>query len=324
MYPSNLWKQRGPARRMQYPHRLYRGGIELLAIDVDGTLVDHSDGGRVPARSLAAVARAQALLERGVDGPRVVAATGRMRGVAQELLCRTDAAVAEQVTAAGVYMNGAVVHVGRGRVAEARLPGDVATMLLHILKGMDLSVSAIVEESLWAGDWDRWCDRLVEDGDGFAGTLGFDGLVEKCRSGAHVVSCCCDPAVAEETAWRIRAALRSRCSPATCPHVYLSTSWLIDTVAPGTSKAHGLRKLCRGMGVPRVAVASFGDGNNDVPMLRWAGLSIAMGNGSAACRRAAQRIVPRIDDAAEPGLRAAINLALSTRYVIPVPAGSQT
>ena len=37
---------------------------------------------------------------------------------------------------------------------------------------------------------------------------------------------------------------------------------------------------------------AFGDGNNDVPLLSWAGLGVAMPNGRPAAKAAAKRVAP--------------------------------
>jgi hydroxymethylpyrimidine pyrophosphatase-like HAD family hydrolase len=44
--------------------------------------------------------------------------------------------------------------------------------------------------------------------------------------------------------------------------------------------------------VPASRVLAFGDGNNDAPMLAWAGLGVAMPHGRPAAHKAARRIAP--------------------------------
>jgi len=47
--------------------------------------------------------------------------------------------------------------------------------------------------------------------------------------------------------------------------------------------------------VPRERVLAIGDGNNDIPMLRWAGYAVAMGNAKPAVKALAHRIAPSIE-----------------------------
>ena len=44
------------------------------------------------------------------------------------------------------------------------------------------------------------------------------------------------------------------------------------------SKKNALARLCADFGVPAERVLAVGDSRNDVPMLRWAGIGVAMGN----------------------------------------------
>ncbi|WP_242686167.1 HAD family hydrolase [Aeromicrobium sp. IC_218] len=53
-------------------------------------------------------------------------------------------------------------------------------------------------------------------------------------------------------------------------------AWL-DLAPQGVSKAYGLEVLCERLGVDRSEVLAVGDGNNDVEMLQWAGRGVAMG-----------------------------------------------
>jgi hydroxymethylpyrimidine pyrophosphatase-like HAD family hydrolase len=54
------------------------------------------------------------------------------------------------------------------------------------------------------------------------------------------------------------------------------TAWL-DLTPPGVSKASALEMLRERLEVPVGATVATGDGRNDIDMLRWAGLGVAMG-----------------------------------------------
>ena len=59
---------------------------------------------------------------------------------------------------------------------------------------------------------------------------------------------------------------------------YSTNNGLIEIVPLGISKATGVEELARPQGITAEDVVAFGDMPNDVPMLRWAGLGVAMGN----------------------------------------------
>lgn len=56
----------------------------------------------------------------------------------------------------------------------------------------------------------------------------------------------------------------------------------------GCNKAYGLRQLCSILGISAEEVMAFGDANNDSAMLRFAGISVAMGNADEDVRRQAK------------------------------------
>jgi Cof subfamily protein (haloacid dehalogenase superfamily) len=55
----------------------------------------------------------------------------------------------------------------------------------------------------------------------------------------------------------------------------------LEITAPGTDKAHAVRAAAAGLGLAPSDLAAIGDAENDVAMLRAAGVGIAMGNASA-------------------------------------------
>ncbi|MFB0843621.1 Cof-type HAD-IIB family hydrolase [Paenibacillus oleatilyticus] len=63
-----------------------------------------------------------------------------------------------------------------------------------------------------------------------------------------------------------------------------------DINAAGISKRTALEALCRMYGMHAAEVAAIGDYDNDVDMLQWAGLGIAMANSSDCVKRAADTV----------------------------------
>ncbi len=74
--------------------------------------------------------------------------------------------------------------------------------------------------------------------------------------------------------------------------VYITSSvqQLIEISHRDAGKHSGLRFVTERLGIPRDHVAAFGDGDNDVDMLRFAGYGIAVANASGKCREAAYRV----------------------------------
>lgn len=73
-----------------------------------------------------------------------------------------------------------------------------------------------------------------------------------------------------------------------------SHPYLIEGVALNVSKASGLAWLASYFNIPQNEVMAVGDNDNDVPMLEWAGLGIAVGNASELAIAAADWIAPPV------------------------------
>lgn len=77
-----------------------------------------------------------------------------------------------------------------------------------------------------------------------------------------------------------------------------------DIVAAGNSKAAGMEALCRHFGIRQEETLAFGDGANDIEMLRWAGIGVAMGNAEQIVKDAADLVTTTVDD---EGIEHAVN-----------------
>ena len=71
---------------------------------------------------------------------------------------------------------------------------------------------------------------------------------------------------------------------------------LFEVLPKGASKASALQALSQTLGYSRDQVMALGDANNDLEMLRFAGYSVAMGNGNAAVKEIADFITLTNDD----------------------------
>jgi hydroxymethylpyrimidine pyrophosphatase-like HAD family hydrolase len=73
------------------------------------------------------------------------------------------------------------------------------------------------------------------------------------------------------------------------------TAWL-DFMPEGVTKASALESVRAKLDVPIERTVAVGDGDNDLEMLRWAGLGVAMGQASKEVQAAADEIAPPVDE----------------------------
>lgn len=64
----------------------------------------------------------------------------------------------------------------------------------------------------------------------------------------------------------------------------------VEVTGAGVDKAFGLASVCEQWAISATEVVAFGDQVNDVPMLMWAGVGVAMANAHEAARRVADQL----------------------------------
>lgn len=86
-------------------------------------------------------------------------------------------------------------------------------------------------------------------------------------------------------------------------HTQRWTDAFVDIISKSTSKAIGLDVMGKHFGFTREETMAFGDGANDIPMIQYAGIGVAMGNAAQNVKDAADYIT---DDVDEDGLAHAL------------------
>lgn len=265
----------------------------LLAVDMDGTLLDPA--GRVTPGTAAAVAAATAA------GVQVVLASGRapreMTTVHQQLALTTPF----------VAFNGALVLAADGREVLHHEPIDLDTArrIAVLLKEHDSAINLHVETQ--DGAVDHWNvealdERMLED--------MIRWQIAPPHSIGEVQRILGDETSRISKLWfyapadamaaikrRIVAELHERVATLAFDDVTLTI------LSTGVSKASGVAWVAKRAGICQAEVLAIGDDLNDVPLLGWAGLGVAMGNARPSARAVAAAVTA---SNAEDGVAAAI------------------
>lgn len=77
--------------------------------------------------------------------------------------------------------------------------------------------------------------------------------------------------------------------------VVRSDKHYVEVIPKDADKGNALRWLAQYLGIPREAVMAIGDQDNDASMIAWAGVGVAMGNGSESAKAVADWIAPPIE-----------------------------
>ena len=253
---------------------------KILALDIDGTLTNSKK--EITAATKAAIQGAMA------RGHKMVLASGRptpgMRSCAEELELRRY----------GGYLlsyNGA--YIVECRTGEVVYQKDLPLVLLPALyafakeNGCGL-ITYLGEDIISAFSPDQYVGltsrntgmpvRRVEN---FLGFVDFS--IHKCLMTA-------EPERAELLERRLQEKYGSVMG------ICRSEPYFIEVVPFGVTKADGLKRIQEALGARRENVVCCGDGFNDIEMIRYAGVGVAMGNAQTIVKEAADYITAGNDE----------------------------
>ena len=79
-------------------------------------------------------------------------------------------------------------------------------------------------------------------------------------------------------------------------YIAKSLPYFLEFAAPSVTKAAGLEFVAERLGFTREATVAFGDGENDVELLEWAGYAVAVANAHERVLAIADYVCPPVDE----------------------------
>ena len=247
--------------------------FRLAAIDLDGTLLGPDK--QIGPDNAAAVQR---LRDHGVT---VIIASGRRH--------QNSVRFQRQLGLKGpiIACQGGLIRDGEsGNVVEAHfLPQSVTCQIISDAERSDIQTIYYHLDHLYVAErHNRWID-LYESRVGERAEI-LPNLEELDGRRALKLVCYGDPNVLAKVRPEMSADYSDKAD------VLSTERENLEFMPRGISKATALAKVAAQYGVRQEEVLAFGDGENDVTMLAWAGLGVAMGHGNQAAIKAAKRVSP--------------------------------
>lgn len=235
--------------------------VKALFFDIDGTLIDPATG-KIPASTLTSLA---CLRRKGI---KLFVATGRIPAMVTFLedLFPFDGFLTLNGQL-GTTRDGTVLH------RMAHHPEDIRK-LVELVKADPFPCLIIEEkESFYVTP-----SPLIQQHFAWAKLPG-PGAYDLSRLDQHPVLQFLAYIPFQEAVERL----------APLEHIEITTAGgtILDVIPQGGGKEIGIQAVADYYGFTREEIMVFGDGNNDLRMLSWAGTSVALGNGTPAAKAAA-------------------------------------
>lgn len=246
----------------------------LMAVDLDGTLL--TDDKTISGGTLKAVRRA---IDAGLT---FVVATGRAwPGVKK---------YAEQIPLKGpvITIDGSMIVDSVTEDILYTQPLEYNDAMLLLKMGRERNVTQVI----WCRNRlygtlinDRMQDYSARFGGGAAVNKAED-FEKLARDGISKVLWYDEPVRVNEWVGQLRATDFESLTACT------SEPFFVEIFNAKVSKAKALEKLSQMYGISPKEMIAVGDGGNDVPMLKYAGLGVAMGNAADSVKREADEVAP--------------------------------
>lgn len=244
---------------------------KTIFLDFDGTYASRS---QVPQEHISAVLSVRAA------GHRVFLCTGRPPSmIPAGVLDPLDGAVAT---------GGAYVELGQRVLFDEFLPLQLSDRIVEVL--LDNHVSFFLESTdlllgpPWVESHLQRLRELLRIPPGQSGGLDVEFSADLAGRSFSKVTVMDSPVPIVELVSQIGPGVD--CLPSSVPGIPGERG---EIFARGISKATGMAVLCAEIGVSQADVVAFGDGANDVEMLEWAGLAIAIEGSDPAALAVADR-----------------------------------
>jgi hypothetical protein len=267
--------------------------IKLIVVDLDGTLLNSAH--QVSDRNEKAI---KAALAQGVQ---VAFATGKTYLSAARLFEQLD------FKAPGIFVQGLTLYDADGKIThQSTLNATAARQIITFAEDRGFFMLAYSGSRIVARRHDA---KIFDEMAKYHETIEAVGALQNMLGEMPVnklVAIGADARSAKALRWQLGVQHEGviRTVQAGIPN-------MVEILPPGVSKGSALKLLTKDLRIAPENVLAMGDAENDIEMLQFAGVGVAMGHADAKVKEAADDIAPTND---EDGVAVMIE-----KYVLPAP-----
>ena len=248
---------------MSYRKEQTRVTYKMIVLDLDDTLL--RDDLTISKRTK------QSLMDAQEAGVKVVLASGRpsiaMLPIAEELRLKEYGSFI-------LAFNGAkIINCQTGEEwFSSTLPVETAHQLYEISRREKVGIHTYVNDQIVTDEANPYTDI-----EGVLTKLEInvvDNFIETVTEPVVKVLMLQEPAILEKVEEKLQQEFAGSLS------IMRSKPFFLEFMEEGISKGTSLNSLIKQLGISREEVIAFGDSNNDLSMIEFAGLGVAMGNAS--------------------------------------------
>ena len=244
--------------------------IKLIAVDLDGTLLDSNH--EILPKTLASLKR---LLAQDIQ---ILIATGKTHFSAVDVKKQLG------IQTWGVFSQGLTIQSPADEIIyEQHLPNDISTRAVNLLDTADVPFVIYRNDGLFnihQSEFDKFLTEHHEPEPHVQNSkeklLAHLPFLKFLINGPH------------DFLQQFKLQLIEEFGESA--HFVFSLETVLEVVPAGSSKGNGVAKAIEMLGFSPDEVMAFGDGDNDIEMLAMMGIGVAMGNGTSSAKVAADYV----------------------------------
>ncbi len=253
---------------------------KLIAVDLDGTLTNSKK--EVSPRNR------YALLEAQAKGKKVIITSGRhpmgVKDIAEDLMLGRYGGFIM------AFNGGKIIDCQTGQTVESKLfPLEYLSDVVSVLSDFNVTVMTFDDKKIYANnkvnDYTNVESEILK-----TDMLVVDDFVSAVKFDINKLLIAGEPDELDTC----RTLLKKRYDGLL--DMYKSAPYFLEIMPFGVSKGSALARLLPKIGVEREEVIAFGDNYNDMTMIGYAGMGVAMSNGEDEVKKIASYICESNDD----------------------------
>jgi len=239
---------------------------KLIALDLDGTLLDSNE--KISEKNI------ECIKEASKKGVKIIITTGRSYLSAERFI--EQIGVPDPV----ITYNGAIIGNTQNTMKTLTLNDSLISDVINLLKDLDYApIIYLTDHKKYYQSFGRYSKDFWEFSRGFEkGLIRVEDITGEKWKGVLRISVVADRPDILLLHSEIKHHLGTRVR--TVDTFFADWNfWIFEVLHPESSKSKALEYLCNSFHIRREEVIAVGDNNNDLDMISWAGLGVAMRNG---------------------------------------------
>lgn len=257
------------------------GKYKMICLDIDGTLLNSEH--RITQGTKEVIQK----VSKEMQIPVILVSARMPKGI---LFLLEEIEISNPI----ICYSGALIMDDKTNIlSNTTIPISGVRQVFEAARDMRIHVSLYKDDEWYVEKLDKWAEqegRITKMSPAIMSITDLLNMWEKEASGPNKILCMAEPDKIEALNAKIKADYSDKLN------IYPSKPTYLEIMPSNASKTSAIEVLCRRYNIQRSEVIAIGDNYNDMNMIEFAGLGIAMGNAPDQVKQCADAITLSNDE----------------------------